>query len=212
MVSVRFRACVGPDASTAQPVLPLGTLTRIVRLGRHTCIPTLFLGTFPDSTHILSPKAHPFAKEGAMLAGRLPTKNSARLPQKACKPKSVTDRLRWGEQNPRLVPNSSTSQPIRVASTGIEVIRNSISLVGLLLSANFAGAAGTLGGAYNDARLNWTVAEASGIRVDDPAGIFTVDLGPPDKGPGRVLRSEDGAAGFAFYVQPNIEHDTPTSF
>jgi hypothetical protein len=75
-----------------------------------------------------------------------------------------------------------------------------------------AGAAGTLGGAYDDARLSWTVAEASGMRVDYPAGIFTVDLGPSDKGPGRVLRSEDGAAGFAFYVQPNMEHDTPASF
>lgn len=132
--------------------------------------------------------------------------------KKACKPKIIADRMRCGEQNPRSVPNSSTSQTIKVASTGIEVIRNSISLVGLLLSANLAGAAGTLGGAYDDARLNWTVAEASGMRVDYPAGIFTVELGPPDKGPGRVLRSEDGAAGFAFYVQSNTEHDTPASF
>jgi hypothetical protein len=39
-----------------------------------------------------------------------------------------------------------------------------------------ARAAGTLGGAYDDARPSWTVAEASGMRVDYPAGIFTVDL------------------------------------
>jgi hypothetical protein len=92
------------------------------------------------------------------------------------------------------------------------MIRNSISLVGLLLSANFAGAAGTLGGAYDDARLSSTVAEASGMSVDYPAGLFTVDLGPSDKGPGRALRSEDDAAGFAFYVLPNMEHDAPASF
>jgi hypothetical protein len=92
------------------------------------------------------------------------------------------------------------------------VIRNTSTLVGLLLSANFAGAAGTLGGPYADAQLSWTVAEAPGRRVDYPAGIFTVDLGPSDKGPGRVLRSENDAAGFTFYVQPNMEHDTPGSF
>jgi hypothetical protein len=80
------------------------------------------------------------------------------------------------------------------------VIRNSIALVWLLLSANFAGAAGTLGGVSGDPQLSWTVAEASVMRVDYPAGIFT------------VLRSEDGAAGFAFYVHPNLEHDTPASF
>jgi hypothetical protein len=33
-------------------------------------------------------------------------------------------------------------------------------------------------------------------------------LGP--RNPGRVLRPDDGNAGFTFYMQPNIEHDTPT--
>lgn len=92
------------------------------------------------------------------------------------------------------------------------MIRNSIALAGVLLSANSVGAAGTVGSAYDEARLSWTVAEESGMKVDYPAGIFTVDLGPSDKGQGRVLRSENGAAGFAFYLQPNIEHDTPASF
>jgi hypothetical protein len=92
------------------------------------------------------------------------------------------------------------------------VIRNCIALVGLLLSADFAGASSTLGGVYDDERMNWTIGEVSGMRVDYPAGIFTVDVGPSDKGPGRVLRSDDGTAGFTFYMQPNTEHDTPASF
>ena len=66
------------------------------------------------------------------------------------------------------------------------MIRNSITLGGLLLTTGFAGAAIALEGGYDDARLNWTVAETSGMRVDYPAGVFTVDLGPSDKGPGRV--------------------------
>jgi hypothetical protein len=92
------------------------------------------------------------------------------------------------------------------------VIRNCIALVGLLLSADFAGASSTLGGVYGDERMNWTIGEVSMMRVDYPAGIFTVDVGPSDKGPGRVLRSDDGTAGFTFYTQPNTEHDTPASF
>jgi hypothetical protein len=92
------------------------------------------------------------------------------------------------------------------------MIRNSIALAGLLLSAGYAGATSTLGGAYDDARLNWTAAEVSGMRVDYPSGVFTTDVGPSDKGPGHVFRSHDGTAGFMFYVQPNTEHDTPDSF
>jgi len=90
--------------------------------------------------------------------------------------------------------------------------RNSITLGGLLLTIGFAGAAIALEGGFDDARLNWTVAETSGMRVDYPAGVFTIDLGPSDKGPGRVFRSHDGTAGFTFYEQENTEHDTPDSF
>lgn len=92
------------------------------------------------------------------------------------------------------------------------MIRNSLALVGLLVGADFAGAASTFGGGYDDERMHWTVGEVSGMRVDYPAGIFAVDFGPSDKGPGRVLRSDDGTAGFTFYMQPNTEHDTPASF
>jgi len=92
------------------------------------------------------------------------------------------------------------------------MIRNSITLVGLLLTSGFAGAAISLEGGYDDAHLNWTVAETSGMRVDYPAGVFTVDLGPSDKGPGRVFRSRDGTAGFTFYVQANTERDMPDTF
>jgi hypothetical protein len=90
--------------------------------------------------------------------------------------------------------------------------RNSTMLAGLLLIIGFAGTANALLGAYDDAQLNWTEAEVSGMRVDYPAGVFAIDLGPADKGPGRVFRSNDGTAGFTFYVQANTEHDTPDSF
>jgi hypothetical protein len=92
------------------------------------------------------------------------------------------------------------------------MIRNSITLGGLLLLIGFAGSANALLGAYDDAQLNWTEAEVSGMRVDYPAGVFAIDLGPADKGPGRVFRSRDGTAGFTFYVKANTEHDTPDSF
>jgi hypothetical protein len=92
------------------------------------------------------------------------------------------------------------------------VIRNSITLAGLLLTAGFADAAVTPGGNYDDARLNWAVAEVAGMRVDYPAGIFTVDLGLGDRGPGRAFRSADGTADFTLYVQSNTKHDTPRSF
>jgi len=92
------------------------------------------------------------------------------------------------------------------------VIRNSITLACLLLATGFAGAAITTGGAYDDAGLNWTVAEAADMRVDYPAGIFTVDLDPSDKGPRRVFRSAGGTADFTFYVLSNTKLDTPDSF
>ena len=63
-----------------------------------------------------------------------------------------------------------------------------------------------------DMQLNWSVAESSGMRVDYPAGVFTVDGGPANKGPGRALRSADGTAGLVFYVQENAQRDTPSSF
>ena len=82
----------------------------------------------------------------------------------------------------------------------------------LLLAIGPTGAAVIQGGGYADLPLNWAVAESSGMRVDYPAGVFTVDGGPADKGSGRVFRSADGSAGFMFYVQANAEHDTPSSF
>ncbi len=50
------------------------------------------------------------------------------------------------------------------------------------------------------------------MRVDYPAGVFAIDLGPAQKGLGHVFRSRDGTAGFTFYVQANTDHDTPDSF
>jgi hypothetical protein len=89
--------------------------------------------------------------------------------------------------------------------------RISFGTVALLLSAGLAGAAVGQGG-YADAELNWAVAESSGMSVDYPAGLFTVDAGPSDKGLGRALRSADGSAGFIYYVQANEKRDTPASF
>lgn len=91
------------------------------------------------------------------------------------------------------------------------MLHNTTMLAALLLTTSIAGAAVTPGG-YDDARLNWTIGKASGMSVDYPAGVFTVDLGPSKKGPGRVLRSSDGAAGLTFYVQENTKHDTPNTF
>jgi|GEM_PF-1751694 hypothetical protein len=87
----------------------------------------------------------------------------------------------------------------------------SFATVALLLTTVFAGAAFNRGG-YAESQLNWAVAESSGMRVDYPAGVFTIDVGPSDKGPGRAFRSADGTAGFMFYVQANEKHDTPNSF
>jgi len=95
--------------------------------------------------------------------------------------------------------------------TGAKMMRISFGTAALLLSTGFAGAAVGHGG-YADSQLNWAVAESSGMSVDYPAGLFTVDVGPSDKGPGRVFRSADGSAGFMYYVQANEKRDTPDSF
>jgi len=91
------------------------------------------------------------------------------------------------------------------------MMRISVGTAALLLSIGFAGAAVGHGG-YADSQLNWAVAESSSMSVDYPAGLFTVDVGPSDKGPGRVFRSADGSAGFMYYVQANEKRDTPDSF
>lgn len=80
------------------------------------------------------------------------------------------------------------------------------------LTAGLVGAAVAQNGDRADQPLNWKMVDLSGMSVDYPAGIFTVDAGPTDKWQGRKLRSPDGTAGFIFYVQENLEHDTPASF
>jgi hypothetical protein len=90
--------------------------------------------------------------------------------------------------------------------------RNSIMLAGLLPIIGFAGTANALLGAYDEAQLNWTEAEVSGMRVDYPAGVFAIDLGPADKGPGRMFRSRDGTAGFTFMFNPTQSMTRPTPF
>jgi hypothetical protein len=54
--------------------------------------------------------------------------------------------------------------------------------------------------------------DAWGARVDYPAGIFTIDEGPPPRGMGRVLESADGDARFMVYVEENEAHHSPASF
>ncbi|HMA72536.1 MAG TPA: hypothetical protein VKP67_13760 [Xanthobacteraceae bacterium] len=89
--------------------------------------------------------------------------------------------------------------------------RVSFATGALLFTTVFAAAAVDRGD-YAEPQLNWVMAEASGMTVDYPAGIFTVDAGPSDKGPGRTFRSADGTAGFMFYMQANEKLDTPSSF
>ena len=63
-----------------------------------------------------------------------------------------------------------------------------------------------------DLDRQWIRVGSMGLRVDFPSGIFTVDAGLSDKGPGRVYRSEDGSAGFMYWVEPNPGHETPRVF
>jgi hypothetical protein len=58
----------------------------------------------------------------------------------------------------------------------------------------------------------WEPVRAFGMQLDYPAGIFAVDQGRATKGPGRQLSSEDGSAGLMFWVEPNENGDTPSSF
>jgi hypothetical protein len=88
---------------------------------------------------------------------------------------------------------------------------NLITVTVLLASAASAAFATTYGERGGES-LNWQVAETSGMKVDYPAGIFTVDDGPTEKGKGRLLRSRNGTAGFMFYAEPNPNHDTPFTF
>jgi hypothetical protein len=75
----------------------------------------------------------------------------------------------------------------------------------------FAGPTGTVLG---DAEpLQWTVmTDASGAKVDYPAGIFTSEAGLPPRGTGRVLQSDIHEARFIMYVEDNETHQSPASF
>jgi hypothetical protein len=63
-----------------------------------------------------------------------------------------------------------------------------------------------------DSQPQWIRIGSMGLSVDFPSGIFTVDAGPSDKGPGRLYRSGDGSAGFMYWVEPNSDHETPAVF
>ena len=52
----------------------------------------------------------------------------------------------------------------------------------------------------------------SGLAMQYPADIFTVDAGRTEIGSGRQLRSPDGRAELAIYSMPNARSDTPRSY
>ena len=51
-----------------------------------------------------------------------------------------------------------------------------------------------------------------GLAVDYPAGLFSVDAGPTEKGKGQKFRSADGAYEFAAYSLANAEKDSPARY
>jgi hypothetical protein len=52
----------------------------------------------------------------------------------------------------------------------------------------------------------------SGMAVEYPAGLFSVDAGPTEKGKGQKFRSADGAYEFAAYTLANAEKDSPARY
>lgn len=54
--------------------------------------------------------------------------------------------------------------------------------------------------------------QQTGTEVDFPAGLFPVDIGPPERGVGRVFESQDGRAKFSAYTLENEADDTPRSY
>src|SRR5262249_50293676 len=52
----------------------------------------------------------------------------------------------------------------------------------------------------------------TGTEVDFPAGLFSVDAGPSERGVGRVFQSEDGRAKFSAYTLENEADETPRSY
>ncbi len=79
-----------------------------------------------------------------------------------------------------------------------------------LVAAALFGAASTC--AKAESREDWTTYRADGLAVEYPAGIFTSNAGPTEKGSGRRLKSEDGRYQFASYSLPNPRRQSPRSY
>ncbi len=60
---------------------------------------------------------------------------------------------------------------------------------------------------------HWTVfSDVSGMTVDYPENVFSIDAGVPPRGNGRVLRSADDRALLMVYVEDNEARHSPASF
>jgi hypothetical protein len=60
--------------------------------------------------------------------------------------------------------------------------------------------------------LRWITIDSTGLSVDFPSGIFTMDDGPSGEGFGRRYRSDDDSAGFMYWTEPNPHRETPAVF
>ena len=60
---------------------------------------------------------------------------------------------------------------------------------------------------------DWSIFRGEGGLVAEfPAGIFTKDAGPTEKGAGRRYTSDDGRYEFAGYTLPNPNRESPRSY
>jgi hypothetical protein len=90
-------------------------------------------------------------------------------------------------------------------------VTNTICALLLVLTQHDAGLA--ISARAERVPPHWSVmTDAWGARVDYPAGIFTIDEGPPPRGMGRVLESADNDARLMVYVEGNEAHHSPASF
>ena len=88
------------------------------------------------------------------------------------------------------------------------------SLLAFLAAIIFAGSfAASSQAVQPPEQQGWTTLQGdAGFAVDYPAGLFSVDAGPTEKGKGQKFRSADGASEFAAYTLANADKDSPVRY